>query len=160
LSGICPVQIDVLGAHVEDKFQDILNGVKRKSGPSCLEPYAELIDELRLRGHTYRDIVSILAESCQFQTSKSTLNDFVLVRSRRKRNSARRAATEERVAAPIAAPKAAAVDLAQKPSEEEVRQRIAALKARKPATTPSADDFHFDPTQPLRLITREKPGSD
>jgi hypothetical protein len=78
------MHIDLLGTHVEDKFQDILNRVTRKSGPSRLEPYAELIDELRLRGHTYRDIASILAESCQFQTSKSTLNDFVLVRSRRK----------------------------------------------------------------------------
>jgi hypothetical protein len=145
---------------VEDKFQDILNKVTRKSGSSRLEPYAELIDELRRRGYTYRDIASILLETCQFYTSKSTLNDFVLVRARRKRVSARRTATEERGSAPIAA-KAANADSGQKPSEEEIRQRIAAVKARKLVTTaPSPDDFHFDPTEPLRLITREKPGSD
>ena len=63
------------------------------------------------------------------------------------------------VAAPLA-PKAASVGSAQKPIEDEVRQRIAALKARKPVTTPSLDDFHFDPTQPLRLITPGKPASD
>jgi hypothetical protein len=70
---------------VEDKFQDILNKVTRKSGSSRLEPYAELIDELRRGGHTYRDIATILLETCQFYSSKSTLNDFVLVRARRKR---------------------------------------------------------------------------
>jgi len=48
----------------------------------------------------------------------------------------------------------------QKPSEHEVRQRIAAFKERKPATAPSPDTFHFDPSEPLRLVKREKPASD
>jgi len=144
---------------VEGKFQDILDSVTEKPGRSRLEPYGELIDELRRRGLTYRDIADILAEKCQFQVSKSAINDFVRVRSRRKRNSVRRIATDAMIAGPIA-PKAANVDSSQKPSEDEVRQRIAALKHRKPVTTPPLDDFHFDPTQPLRLIMRGKPASD
>jgi hypothetical protein len=40
----------------------------------------------------------------------------------------------------------------QGPSEDEVRQRIAALKARRPATTSSDSDFYFDPTELRRLI--------
>jgi len=72
---------------VESKFQDILNGVTAKPGRSRLEPYGELIDELRRRGLTYRDIAAILAEKCQFQVSKSAINDFVRARSRRKGNS-------------------------------------------------------------------------
>jgi hypothetical protein len=63
------------------------------------------------------------------------------------------------IAKPIP-PRAADEESVQKPSGDEVRQRIAAFKARKPVTTPSRDDFHFDPDEPLRLITREKPGSD
>jgi hypothetical protein len=63
------------------------------------------------------------------------------------------------IVSPIA-PEAAAVKSVQQPSEDEVRQRITALKGRKPVTMPSRDDFHFDPREPLRLITREKPGSD
>jgi hypothetical protein len=51
-------------------------------------------------------------------------------------------------------------DSAQKPSQDEVRKRIAALKARKSVTAPSLEDVHFEPTQPLRLIAREKPGPD
>lgn len=144
---------------VEGKFQDILNSVTEKPGRSRLETYGELIDELRRRGLTCRDIAAVLAEKCQFQVSKSAVNNFVRARLRRKRNFARRAATDAMIAAPIA-PKAAIVDSAQKPIEDEVRQRIAALKARKPVTTASLDDFHFDPIQPLRLIARGKPGSD
>ena len=144
---------------MEDKFQDILNTVTRKSGPSGLEPYAELIDELRRRGHTYRDIASILVEKCQFYTSKSTLNDFVLVRARRKRDSARRAATDKKVASPTA-PKLAIANSAQKAGEEEIRQKIATFKARKAITMPSQDGFHFNPDEPLRLITPRKSPSD
>jgi hypothetical protein len=144
---------------VEDKFQDILNTVTRKSGPSGLEPYAELIDELRRRGHTYRDIASILVEKCQFYTSRSTLNDFVLVRARRKRDSARRAATDKKVASPTA-PKLAIANSAQKADQEEIRQKIATFKARKAITTPSQDGFHFNPDEPLRLITPRKSPSD
>jgi hypothetical protein len=144
---------------VEDKFQAILNSVTEKVGRSRLEAYGELIDELRRRGLTYRDIAGILAEKCQFQVSKSAINHFVRARSRRKRNSARRIATGAMIAVPIA-PKSAIVDSAQKPTEDEVRQRIAAFKARRSVTTPSLDDFHFDPNQPLRLITGGKPASD
>jgi hypothetical protein len=143
---------------VEGKLQDILNCVPAKPGRSRLEPYGEFIDELRRRGLTYRDIAGVLAEKCQFQVSKSAINDFVRVRSRRKRNTARRNAIDAMIAAPIV-PKSTTVACAQEPSEDEVRQRIAAFKARKPVTTPSRDTFHFDPSEPLRLITREKTGS-
>jgi hypothetical protein len=57
--------------------QDILNSVTAKPGRSRLEPYGELIDGVRRRGLTYRDIADIPAEKCQFQVSKSAINDFV-----------------------------------------------------------------------------------
>lgn len=144
---------------MEGRFQDILNSVTEIPGRSRLEPYGELIDELRRRGQTYRDIASLLAEKCQVQVSKSAINDFVRLRSRRKRNSSRRIAADTMIAAPID-PKAANAGSAQNPSADDVRQRIAALKARKAVTTPSQEDFHFDPSQPLRLITPGKPRSD
>jgi len=136
---------------MEGRFEDILSSVAEKPGRSRLEPYAELIDELHRRKLTCREIAALLAEKCHFQVSKSAVNNFVRARSRRKRNSARRIATAAIIAGPVA-PKAASVDSVQ-------RQRIATLKARRPVT-PSPDDFQFDPTQPLRLITPEKPGSD
>jgi hypothetical protein len=144
---------------MEDKFQHILNSVSAKPGRSRLEPYGELIDELRRQGFTCRAIVALLAEKCQFQTSKSAVNNFLRKRSRRKRNAARRIANDAMIAAQLPS-KAAILDSARKQSEDEVRKRIAALKARKLVTAPSLDDFHFDPTQPLRLITPGKPESD
>jgi hypothetical protein len=144
---------------VERKFQNILDSVAEKPKRSRLEPYGELIDELRRRGQTYRDIVAILAEKCQLQVSKSAIKDFMRSRSRRNRSSARRIASAAMIAAPIQ-PKPAGADSAPEPGPDEVRQRIAALKARKPVTTPSRDDFHYDPSQPLRLITPGKPRSD
>jgi len=144
---------------MDSEFRNILEGLPEKPPRSRLEPYGELIDGLRRRGRTYRDVVEILAEKCQLQVSISTLHDFLRARSRRNRNSATRIAADAMFANPIP-PRAADGESVQKPSEDEVRQRIAAFKARKPVTTPPRDDFHFDPNEPLRLITREKPGSD
>jgi DNA-binding response OmpR family regulator len=53
------------------------------------------------------------------------------------------------------------VDSIQKPfTDDEVRRRIAALKARKPVVEPEPNGFQFDPTEPLRLINRAKPMPD
>ena len=163
LFGICSVMLKAValtdGYHMDREFRNILDSLPEKPPRSRLEPYGELIDGLRRRGRTYRDVVEILAEKCQLQVSISTLHDFLRARSRGNRNSARRIAAETTMATPVA-PKAASGEFPQKPSEDEGRRRIAALKARKPVTTPPRDDFHFDPNEPLRLITREKPEPD
>lgn len=145
---------------MQDTLQDILNTLPEKPPRSRLETYRELIDELRQRGWTYRDIAGILADKCQLTVSISTLHDFVRLRSLGKRSSARRTAPDGSKADAID-PKGALVGSDDRAAQdEEVRRRIAALKARKPVTTPSRDDFHFDANQPLRLITPEKPASD
>jgi len=136
---------------VEDNFQDILSKVTKKLGRSRLEPYGELIDELRACGLTYRDIADVLTDELKFHVPKSTVNDFMRERARRRRNAIRQ--VSRRVAIPpLFVPKAVSLHSGQGPGDEEVRQRIAALKARKPATTPSDNGFFFDPTEPLRLI--------
>lgn len=143
---------------MEDQFQNILSKVTKKSGRSRLEPYGDLIDELRERGLTYRDISDILTAELQFQVPKSTVNDFMRKRSRRRRNAARRISRRVEIPAPIV-PKSATVPPGRGPSEDEVRRRIAALKARKPATEPATDGFHYNPDEPLRLIDPGKRGS-
>ena len=148
-----------LGVPVEDTFQNILSKLTKKSGRSRLEPYGELIDEMRGRGLTYRDISDILTVELQFQVPKSTVNDFVRERSRRRRNAARRVSRSSAKPAPMV-PKLATVPLSQGPSEDEVRQRIAALKARKPATSSPDNGFYLDPSEPLRLINPRKITSD
>ena len=69
---------------MDEKFQIILSSLPQKAPRSRLEPYRELIDELRERGRTYQEIAQILTEKCQVATSRSAVNDFVRVRKRRK----------------------------------------------------------------------------
>ena len=136
---------------MEDNFQDILNGTKAKLGRSRLEPYGELVDELRCQGLTCRDIAAVLTQKCQFQTSKSAVSNFVRARARRRRNASRRISRSVG-RPPSVVRKPATLHSGQGPSDDEVRQRIAALKARKPAPTSPDNGFYFDPTEPLRLI--------
>jgi hypothetical protein len=144
---------------MEGRFGDILSSVTAKPGRSRLEPYGELVDELRCRGLTCRDIATVLAQKCQFQTSKSAVNNFLRSRARRRRNAARRISRLVAMPPPVV-PKPATLHSGQGPSDDEVRQRIAALKARKPATSSPDNGFYFAPTEPLRLINPGKITSD
>jgi len=56
---------------MDAKFKEILDGLPSKRPRSRLEPYGELIRELRRRGRTYRDIADILGEKCQVQVTAS-----------------------------------------------------------------------------------------
>ena len=143
---------------MEDRFHDVLSSVDSKQGRSRLEPYGEFVDELRRQGFTCRDITALLAEKCQFKTSKSAVSRLVRARARRRRNASRQISRQVAMPPSIAA-KRAVLHSAPGPSENEVQRRIAAMKARKPAITSSDNDFYFDPTEPLRLIPREKPES-
>ena len=143
-----------------NQFQDILDNLPERPPRSRLKPYSELIDELRRRRRTYREIVSMLAEKCDLQVSISTLHDYVRAKSKE----ARKAAKPLRTSVPSAdlhnpestAPRRSAPQLNQGyPTAEEVQRRIAALKQRPvlPATNP--DGFEYNPDEPLRLL---KPG--
>jgi hypothetical protein len=48
---------------------------------------------------------------------------------------------------------------AQSPSGDEIRQKIADLKARKPVAESAPDGFYYDPDEPLRLINPVKRNS-
>ena len=143
---------------MEGQFQDILDSLPEKPQRSCLEPYRELIDELRRRGRTYREIAHILAEKCHVETAVSTIHDFVRVRSQRAQRLPGRSfrgtpkqmllSSTQDVEMETPAAKAGA-------AADDVRRRIAALKLRKSVIEPTPEGFHFDPGEPLRL---KKPG--
>src|ERR1017187_5089462 len=50
---------------MDDKFGGLLDSLPEKPPRSRLEPYSELIVELRRRGRTYREMARILAEKCK-----------------------------------------------------------------------------------------------
>jgi IS30 family transposase len=143
---------------VSDKFQHILDNMPEKPPRSRLEPYGELIMELRRRKRTYREILDVLAEKCDLPISISTLHDFVRMKAKEARKAAKvlrttaqGARAEDRGSAP---PRAAAPKMAEdRPSDEEVRRRIAALKARpKSAPAEPSKQFEYNPDEPLRLL--------
>ena len=143
---------------MEPKFHDVLSSVDAKQGRSPLEPYAELVDTLRDRGLTCRDIAALLAEKCQFVTSKSAVSRFLLARVRRRRSTARKLSRRVSGWTP-ATSKLLSQHSAQRWNDDEIRQKIADVKARKPVAEPAPDGFHYDPDEPLRLINPVKPNS-
>jgi hypothetical protein len=150
LSGFCP---GFVRCTMEEKFQRILSKVEQKFGRSRLEPYRELIEQLRERGLTYRDISDILTKELQVPVPKSTVNDFVRAQARERRNAARRLSRRESASPP-------AVPLPSPPhsteSYDEIRKKIADLKAKKPSVEPAPDGFHYNADEPLRLINPGK----
>jgi hypothetical protein len=144
---------------MDGQFQDILNGLPDKPPRSRLEPYRELIVELRRRGRTFREIAQILGEKCYVETAASTIHDFVRVRSRREHRSPKRSSTG--TAKSLSPPTLQAMETAKpaaKPGAavDEVRRRIAALKVRKSVIELTQEGFHFDPSEPLRLKKPDK----
>src|SRR6476660_3217590 len=67
---------------MDEMFQAILDTLPPKPARSRLEPYADLIHELRRRGRSYREITTILADRCDVRVGVHTLYNFVRVRTR------------------------------------------------------------------------------
>jgi hypothetical protein len=141
----------------DNSFKAILDTLPPKPARSRLEPYAELIHELRSRGRTYREIARILSERCDIQTSRSTVNDFVRARSKRPRNPQKRGSlgpknrpedfvllTKTKISAETSA------------APDEIQKRIADLKHRQAATKTDSQIFHYDPDKPLHLPFKKK----
>lgn len=157
IRGSCGTLKAGLRLAMDAKFKEILDGLPSKRPRSRLEPYGELISELRRRGRTYRDIAHILGEKCQVQVTASGVHDFVRTRSRVKGKSTKRFV----IGSMKTVPTAPIVPSTRKSSADaEVQRRIEALKARKAVTKAAPDKFRFDPTQPLRLKKPGKPTMD
>ena len=147
---------------MKDKLSEILDRLPPKPPRSRLDPHVALIEELRRRGRTYREIARVLSEDCQVQSSPSNIYYFVRLRAREAKQAKARQAKQDQ-AGPFGSGKVASAQTTVRNASNgnlpnDVPRRIAALKQRKipQATSPG---FHFDPDEPLRLITEKKPVS-
>src|SRR5215468_7065590 len=61
----------------EAQIQALLQDLPERAIRSGLEPYRELVLELRRRNFSYRQIARLLVERCGFEVSHSTIHDFV-----------------------------------------------------------------------------------
>jgi hypothetical protein len=139
----------------DERFKAIVDSLPEKRPRSRLGPYTELIDHLRKLGRTYREIERILLEKCGIHAPRCTINDFVRHRSRRK--------TKVQKSPPMSVENAnlpTTVSAGEKeplhpqkelPGIDDAYRRISALKQSKPSAPKTADLFHYDPNEPLRL---------
>ena len=65
---------------MDAKFQAILDSLPPKAPRSKLEPFTELIAELRKRERSYRQIADLLKERCGLSVGVHTLYSFVRTR--------------------------------------------------------------------------------
>lgn len=72
----------VLGHSMDPRFEAVLKRLPQKRYRSCLEPYKDLIREMRKRGCCYREIAQVLHEEFGLKVGMSTINDFVLSRQK------------------------------------------------------------------------------
>jgi hypothetical protein len=122
----------------------------------ALQPYAELLDELRGRNWTYRGIAQVLAEKCNLKISPSNIHHFVKLRQGQTENpeQANTATKHLRIE-----PNAHFADQnmpkhptgLKKQQDDGIRQRVNALKRRSSGIDQEPKAFEFDPSEPLRL---------
>ena len=149
---------------MDAKFEVILNSLPSKEPRSRLEPYSELITEMRKRGHSYREIARVLAKTCDLQVGTSTVNDFVLSRKRSKSRSSvatNAALTVSKKKAEVASKKQNVDDAEQRGTppkgQEGILRKFQELKNRtvqKPVKKPV---FAYNPDEPLRLPRKKSP---
>lgn len=132
-------------------FEEILACVPEKPPRSRLEPYRELIEELRRRRVTFREITEILKEKCGVSVTRAGIHDFLKTRG------AARDATPNRQprcpVRPVATSEIGSVKAAQ------LKQHANSAKTQQPRIDSEATDFTYDPAEPLQLGNRSKRNS-
>lgn len=145
----------------DEEIQSILDALPEKQPRSRLEPYGQLLDELRKRGRTYREIERILHEKCHVHVPRSTINDFVRRRSRPKRNQRKlqQARLDNRNLFATAGDEEKKASSAEPvpPAIDGVYHRIASLKQQPTSVAKTDELFHYDPSEPLHLPKKAEP---
>ena len=130
---------------MDTKFAEILDSLPPKTPRSRLEPYRELIREMRRRGRTYREIAQVLGERCQVKIAPSTVQEFVIRRTRSKPITRKEIAEQTVAESPAKA--------LSRPTPTEVQARIQALRQRDHPAAEKASKpvFAYDENEPLRV---------
>ena len=143
---------------MDAKFEAILNSLPAKEPRSRLEPYSELITEIRKRGLSYREITQVLKKACSLKVGTSTVNDFVLARSKPKAkplpSASRTIATKKNTEGLTSTYKdTEARESTGRPQKalEGIARTIKELKDRPRKTGAKKLLFEYNPDEPLRL---------
>ena len=131
--------------------RQILAELPNRAERSSLEPYHELIQEMRRRGYSYRELSRLLEERCSVKISHAAIHNFVRRRRQvpaaeplpdRSQGAGRERGREDGAGSGV--------------DQRDMRDRIAALKQRVvPSAAAEEVGFRFDPDQPLRLDDKQ-----
>ena len=121
----------------------LLDSIAQKSPRSKLETHRELIRQLRRKGCTYRDIVRILHERVGLDVAVSTIHSFIKVRAKHRK--------QVQYELPPLEPQS---PVTARMNAENVASRIAALKAKPVEQKTKPKDFHFEESEPLKLVSQ------
>ena len=135
---------------MDQQAQDFLKNAPAHPMRSQLEPYRDLIRELRRRRYPYRKIAIILRDRFALKISKSAVHDFIKVRSRHPNQPRYELKATQTPSESISCP------VNTQPTDNSrtaIYGRIEALKqkARQAETPDPKPKFHYD-GEPLRLI--------
>ena len=139
---------------MQKNLEAILDSLPAQPPRSRLDPYADLIEEMRRRNWTYRAIAQVLAEKCNLKVAPSNIHHFVRQRGLRigsKPEAVRRTDGERQSAPTSSGSRTGGRSGPIKEQDDEVRARIDALKRRQESGSPARKAFEFNPTEPLRL---------
>lgn len=120
---------DVKETMPKPNIDEILAAIPARPPRSRLEPYRELIEELRRRRVTFREIAEILAEQCNIRVSRAAVHDFLKTRAR-----------------PVNQPARTRQGTRAAPSQS--------IESRPPSAVAREDAFEYDATQPLSLLKK------
>jgi hypothetical protein len=119
----------------------VLDSIPQKPPRSKLETHRELIRQLRRKGCTYRDIVRILHERVGLDVAVSTIHSFIKVRAKHRKQI-------QYELPPLESESSVNTEL----SANDVATRIAALKAKPIEHKAKPKQFHFEESEPLKLV--------
>ena len=120
----------------------LLDSIPQKPARSKLETHRELIRQLRRKGCTYRDIVRILHERVGLDVAVSTIHSFIKVRAKHRKH--------VQYELPALDPEPNRSRL----GADDVGARIAALKAKPVEQKAKPKHFHFEESEPLKLVSQ------
>ena len=120
----------------------LLDSIPQKPPRSKLETHRELIRQLRRKGCTYRDIVRILRERVGLDVAVSTIHSFIKVRAKHRK--------QIQYELPPLPPES----ISSHANTDDVASRIAALKAKPVEQKTKPKHFHFEESEPLKLVSQ------
>jgi len=126
-----------------DLIRKILAELPDRGKRSSLDPYRDLVLEMRRRGYSYREMAQLLAERCELKISHAAIHNFV------RRQAHGLAAEPSKIQPGNGGGQPRSISSGE---PGDVRDRIAALRSRPtPSQLPEEAEFCFYLDKPLRL---------